>query len=173
MHPGRGIGPALEVRDIRQVLAGDPQAPQDLRAKALLFAAHLLSFDPRLGDVDVALQQATELLDSGAAQAALARIIAAQGPPRVEAAPCAEVLTWHASQTGVISQVDGWAIAGLARSAGAPGYAGAGLDLLCRVGERVQAGQALLRVHAASAAHLELVGAELQALASAVVLVGH
>lgn len=170
---GRGIGPALEVRDIRQVLAGDPQAPQDLRAKALLFAAHLLSFDPRLGEVDVALEKATELLDSGAAQAALARIIAAQGPPRVEAAPCAEVLTWHASQAGVISQVDGWAIAGLARTAGAPGYPGAGLDLLCRVGERVQAGQALLRVHAASVEHVELVGAELQALASPVVLVGH
>ncbi|MFM8557738.1 MAG: phosphonate metabolism protein/1,5-bisphosphokinase (PRPP-forming) PhnN [Betaproteobacteria bacterium] len=48
---GRGIGPALEVRDVLQVLEGDPRAPADLRDKALLFAARILALDPTIGDL--------------------------------------------------------------------------------------------------------------------------
>ena len=35
---GRGVGPALEVRDVLQVLSGDPGAPADLRDKAIAYA---------------------------------------------------------------------------------------------------------------------------------------
>ena len=45
---GRGIGPALEVRDVYQVLRNDPDAPQDLKEKARGFAASMLEWDPRV-----------------------------------------------------------------------------------------------------------------------------
>ncbi|MCV6606385.1 MAG: thymidine phosphorylase, partial [Porticoccaceae bacterium] len=39
---GTGIGPALEARDVLQVLANDGHAPQDLREKSLLLAGEML-----------------------------------------------------------------------------------------------------------------------------------
>ena len=39
---GRGIGPALELRDVELVLGNDPRAPGDLREKALRFAGEIL-----------------------------------------------------------------------------------------------------------------------------------
>src|SRR6185437_6231235 len=45
---GRGIGPALEARDVRQVLANAPEAPADLREKAIRLAGLVLEFDPEL-----------------------------------------------------------------------------------------------------------------------------
>lgn len=144
---GRGIGPALEVRDIHQVLARDAQAPQDLRRKALLFAAQILAFDERVGNAQRGLDVATQLLDSGAAQAALARIVAVQGAAARAEHVSAHTLTIEAAHAGTVQRIDGWALAGLAREAGAPLHANAGVDLLCRVGDQVQARQPLLRLH--------------------------
>ena len=39
---GRGIGPALEARDVLQVLRNDPDAPADLADRACLIAGALL-----------------------------------------------------------------------------------------------------------------------------------
>ena len=39
---GRGLGPALEARDVLAVLRGDPDAPADLRERALLLAGYML-----------------------------------------------------------------------------------------------------------------------------------
>ena len=43
---GRGIGPALEVRDVYKVLRNESDAPLDLKEKALGFAASILEWDP-------------------------------------------------------------------------------------------------------------------------------
>jgi thymidine phosphorylase len=154
---GRGIGPALEVRDVKQVLAGDLAAPQDLRAKALRFAARILAWDPRVGSLDEGLRVAHELLDSGAAEAALARIVAAQGERAVPVPLAPYAANVCAPTDGTITGIDGWIIGGLARDAGAPGDPGAGIDLLCGVGQRVAAGAPLYRVYATSEAALEKV----------------
>ena len=75
---GRGIGPVLEARDVMQVLHNDPQAPMDLREKALQLAGRILEFDP-----DVRGGQgyfiARDILDSGRALAKMEAIIDAQG----------------------------------------------------------------------------------------------
>ena len=42
---GRGIGPALEARDVLQVLDSHPDAPQDLLEKSLFFASQILALD--------------------------------------------------------------------------------------------------------------------------------
>ncbi|MGO4329925.1 phosphonate metabolism protein/1,5-bisphosphokinase (PRPP-forming) PhnN [Cupriavidus sp. 2TAF22] len=152
---GRGVGPALEVRDVRLVLDGDARAPADLRDKALFFAGEILAFDPAIGTAAAGRQRAAQLLASGAARAALDAIVAAQGAKPVADKPAAHVHEVVAQSAGVVTQIDGFAISGIARSAGAPRCPGAGVDLLCAVGERVVPGQALLRIHAGNAADLE------------------
>lgn len=151
---GRGIGPVLEALDVMQVLQCDPAAPQDLRQKALRLAGRMIEFDPdvRGGEGDAI---ARDILDSGRALAQMNAIIDAQGR-RVEApgvgALSFEVLAPH---EGHIIAIDNLRIARVARLAGAPQVAGAGLLLLKRLGEPVKAGEPLYRIHAQFEADLQ------------------
>ncbi len=146
---GRGIGPVLEARDVMAVLRGDPDAPADLRERALLLAGRVLDFDPALPGGE-GRQRAEELLDSGAALAAMERLIAAQGAR--SDAPAIGPLSHEvlALRDGRITAIDCHLIARIARLAGAPMEKGAGIDLLRKVGDPVQRGEPLYRIHATS-----------------------
>lgn len=146
---GRGIGPVLEARDVMAVLHRDPHAPADLRDRSLMLAGRVLDFDPALRGGQ-GRQQAEELLESGAALAAMERIIAAQGPQPVRFRPGALVHAVAARNSGTVTAIDCHLIARIARLAGAPMEKGAGIDLLCKVGDRVNAGEPLYRIHATS-----------------------
>jgi thymidine phosphorylase len=152
---GRGIGPALEVRDVLWVLENDARAPADLREKALFFASRILRWDPALASDDRARQRAEALLASGAARSALDRIVAAQGRRVPSLAPGAVTRAVRAQRSGTIAGVDGWVVAGIARRAGAPNDRGAGLDLLVQAGDVVREGDPLYIIHANSPADLE------------------
>ncbi|WP_374571533.1 thymidine phosphorylase family protein [Phenylobacterium sp.] len=144
---GRGVGPVLEARDVAAVLAGDPDAPADLREKAIRLAGRVLDLDPALpgGQGE---HRARELLDSGAAQAKMDAIIAAQGPsPLHDAALGALVHEVRAASTGPILGIDCLRIANVARLAGAPTDAGAGVELLKRVGDTAKAGEPVYRIY--------------------------
>lgn len=151
---GRGIGPALEVRDVGWVLDGHPDAPQDLREKALFFASRILAWDPAVGHQAKGRRIAEELLASGAARAAFEKIITAQGR-QVPVLPATLTVTVRALQAGKISTIDGWAVAEVARRAGAPQDKSAGIDLLCHVGQNIKSGQPLYLIHSASVNDLE------------------
>jgi len=86
-HPvGRGIGPVLEARDIMRVLANDPDAPMDLRQRALRLAGRIIEFDPDVrGGSGYAI--ARDILDSGRALARMHAIIDAQGRRRERSRP--------------------------------------------------------------------------------------
>jgi thymidine phosphorylase len=144
---GRGIGPALEARDVLQVLSNAPQAPAELRERALLLAGRTLDFDPAVRG-GAGLARARELLDSGAALAKMERIMAAQGSP--PETPALGPLTREvpAASDGVVASVDCYRIARLARLAGAPTDKGAGIDLFKQPGDRVEQGEPLYRIHA-------------------------
>ncbi|MEY4214082.1 MAG: hypothetical protein RL458_2308, partial [Pseudomonadota bacterium] len=103
---GRGIGPALEVRDVLQVLSCDPLAPADLRAKAVLFAARILALDPDVGDVRRGELRALELLQSGAARRAMQAIIEAQGARPEAATPPLHSHPITADQGGRVLAID-------------------------------------------------------------------
>ena len=151
---GRGVGPALEARDVVAVLRNRADAPADLRDKALAFSAAALAFDPSV-DGGNALSIARGLLSSGAAWETFERMAAAQGrPPETVPEPshAAEVA---AGADGVVAGIDCFGIAGIARDAGAPTDKSAGLDLLARVGDRVERGTPLYRIQARSGDRLE------------------
>ena len=145
---GRGIGPALELRDVRLVLGGDAAAPVDLREKALRFAAEILSFDPAIGSRVAGRARAEELLTTGAALRRFEAIIDAQGRhPEIKPASLCETIR-HDGPPGVVGEIDGWRLAGIARAAGAPSDKAAGVDLHLTVGDVIGPGSALYTIHA-------------------------
>lgn len=150
---GYGIGPALEARDVLQVLRGEPQAPADLRERALDLASRLLDIAP--GAVPGrGREQARALLDGGAAWRKFLAICEAQGG-FTEPAPAPQVRPVPAPRSGQVRDVDNRRLARIAKLAGAPGSATAGIDCRLRLGDRVLAGEPLFHVHAQTAGELE------------------
>jgi thymidine phosphorylase len=144
---GRGIGPVLEARDVMQVLRGEPGAPSDLRDKSLRLAGRIIEFDPDVRGGD-GWRIARDILESGRALAQMEALIDAQG--RRSSPPQLGELTHElpAPGSGQVIGVDNLQLARMARLAGAPQVAGAGVDLLAKLGDRVEAGQTLYRLHA-------------------------
>ncbi|HEX6720271.1 MAG TPA: thymidine phosphorylase [Burkholderiaceae bacterium] len=158
---GSSAGNALEVREAIDVLCGRAREPR-LVDLTLELSARLLQLGGLHADLAPARAQAQQALDSGAAAAAFARMVAALGGPRdvlddaaLPAAPCLrEVVCAH---DGVLIAMDTRAI-GLAVIAlgGGRDVAGAdidprvGFDRIVAVGAAVRRGQPLARVHAAS-----------------------
>ncbi len=152
---GKGIGPVLEARDVVKVLNGEPDAPADLRDRSIFLAGQILEFDPALRG-GTGQTRARELLDSGAAWAKMQRIMDGQGrPPN---SPALGHLTHDvaAERDGTVDSIDCFRIARLARWAGAPVDKGAGIDLLKKVGDRVEKGEPLYRIHACLPADFKL-----------------
>lgn len=143
---GRGVGPVLEARDVTAVLANDPNAPADLREKAIRLAARVLDSDPSLpGGKSEA--RARELLEWGAAQAKMEEIIAAQGPSPLNARLGELGFEVVAGKSGPVESIDCLRIANIARLAGAPTDPGAGVELLHRIGDPVRKGDPLYRIY--------------------------
>jgi thymidine phosphorylase len=147
---GAGIGPALELRDVLSVLDMRPTAPTDLVNKALFFAGQILSWAPGVGSEADGRAAALEILQSGRARQAFERIVDAQGR-KVFAQPALLTRNILAPAAGTVTHIDGWVISGIAREAGAPLHAGAGIDLSCALGKTVQEGELLFRIHAEDA----------------------
>ena len=144
---GFGIGPVLECRDIMQVLQNAPDAAADLRQKSLRLAGRVLEFDPDVrGGQGYAI--ARDILDSGRALEMMNTIISAQGEQshKFELGSLThEVL---APADGVVVNIDNLQMANIARFAGAPIDKGAGVDLFKKLGDKVEKGEALYRIHA-------------------------
>lgn len=143
---GNGIGPVLEARDVMAVLHNEAEAPADLRDRALLLAGHILEFDPKLRGGE-GFKRAQSLLESGGALQCMERIIAYQGPPPETFALGHLTHEVMAQSSGVVSAIDCYRIARIARLAGAPAFKGAGLDLHRKVGVPVEAGEVLYTLH--------------------------
>jgi thymidine phosphorylase len=143
---GNGIGPVLEARDVMAVLSNDPKAPADLREKSLRLAAHLLEYDPELRGGS-GYTRARELLDSGAALKQMQKIIDAQGPSVCRTDLGSLTADVAATSDGIVAGIDCLRLNRLARTAGAPIDKGAGISIFKKIGDRVEKGEPLYRVH--------------------------
>jgi len=144
---GRGIGPVLEARDVMLVLENDPDAPMDLRQKALRLAGRVIEFDPDVRGGD-GFDIARDILDSGRALTKINAVIKAQGAQPRKFVPGHLMEEVCAPRAGVVTAIDNFQMARIARLAGAPMDKGAGVDLLKRVGDKVETGEPLYRIHA-------------------------
>ena len=143
---GRGIGPALEAKDVLAVLQGAPTAPRDLRDRAVELAGALLELGGRARQgTGVAL--AAQALIDGRAWTKFQRICEAQGGMRTPpTSRHRRALT--AGREGRVVAIDNRKIAKLAKLAGAPEAKAAGVELHVALGDIVSARQPLCTVHA-------------------------
>jgi thymidine phosphorylase len=142
---GRGVGPALEARDVLAVLQCAADAPADLSRRAVVLAGAALELANRC-EVGKGAALAEATLADGRAWAKFVAICEAQGglktPPRsIVRRP------WVARRAGKISFINNRTLARLAKLAGAPDDKAAGVELHVRLGDAVVAGQPLLTVH--------------------------
>ena len=149
---GRGIGPALEARDVLAVLRNETNAPTDLRDRALLLAGRILELaghtPPRQG-----VQLARAALMDQRAWRKFQAIAQAQGGMR-EPVVARQRHVIEAAVAGKVASIDSRRLSRIAKLAGAPRAAGAGVDLMVNVGTHVSAGQPLYAVHAESPGEL-------------------
>ncbi|MEZ5644152.1 MAG: thymidine phosphorylase family protein [Burkholderiaceae bacterium] len=154
---GRGVGPMLEARDVMQVLENDPAAPDDLRQKSLRLAGRIIECSPDVRGGD-GFHIARDILESGRALASMQAIIEAQGGRGFDHQhPPLGALSFEmlAEEDGTVVGIDNLQMAQIARLAGAPKVKAAGVDLLHKLGDQVQRGEPLYRVHASYPADLE------------------
>jgi len=145
---GRTVGNALEVAESLEVLAGD--GPSDVIELTLVLAREMLA-GAGLSDVDPA-----DALRDGRAMDVWRRMISAQGGDPAAPLPTArETHVVDAPASGVLSRLDAYAVGVAAWRLGAgrarkedPVSPGAGVVLLAKPGDSVQAGQPLLELHA-------------------------
>ncbi len=138
---GKGIGPVEEARDVMAILQGEPHAPGDLKARAILLAAHVFDMADGCG-LAAGKLKAEIILNSGEAWAQFRRIVQAQGGLK-NLGGARFTHRELASEAGRILSVDNRRLARLAKLAGAPASPAAGLRLLVNVGDIVTVGQPL------------------------------
>lgn len=143
---GRGIGPALEARDILAVLRNENNAPADLREHALILAGHLIDFCPKI-QAPKGYEIAKSILESGEAFKKFEAICIAQGGMKeIPIAPF--TYTVKSRYSGLIRNIDNRHIATIAKLAGAPDSKAAGIELLAKLNSTVEKSQALFKIHA-------------------------
>lgn len=149
---GRGIGPALEARDVLAVLQNKPEAPLDLRERAVLLAGQLLEL-AGVEEQGRGEKVAFGVLEDGRAWSKFQRICEAQGgmrePPTSKHRR--EIL---ALMDGRVSKIDNRRLALVAKLAGAPDDKTAGIEIHVKLGAVIIAGQPLYTIHAESPGEL-------------------
>ncbi len=150
---GRGIGPALEARDVLAVLQNARNAPDDLRIRAAQLAGHVLELVKHAAP-GTGYETALAMLLNGHAWRKFQAICEAQGGMRVP--PCAP-LTYPvtAPHAGRIISIDNRRLARSAKLAGAPKALAAGLEYHAPLGANVAKGDPLFTVHAEAPGELD------------------
>jgi thymidine phosphorylase len=142
---GRGIGPALEARDVLAVLQRESGAPSDLRAKAIALAGQVLELAGGL-EPGMGAPAATAILEDGRAWRKFTAICEAQGGLRL---PPVARLTHDvvATKSGRVTSIDNRQLARVAKLSGAPKAPAAGLELHSPIGRLMNRGESLFTLH--------------------------
>jgi len=150
---GRGIGPALEARDLLAVFHNRAGQPLDLRERACMLAGALLEMGAaaRAG-AGQALAERT--LESGAAWQKFQAICNAQGGMRTPPdSNCRRDII--AAHRGRVDAIDNRRLARVAKLAGAPASPAAGVELHVRLGDALEASQPVFTIHAETPGELD------------------
>ncbi len=145
---GRGIGPALEAKDVLAVLTNDADAPQDLRDRALTLAGMILEFSPQV-TAGKGKELATQILIDGKAWEKFQAICNAQGGMR-EPPTASYTQVIKAPHRGRVIEINNRQIARLAKLAGAPHDKAAGVVLHTPLDAAVDRNDPLFTIHAES-----------------------
>ncbi len=151
---GNGIGPALEAKDVLEVLEGN--GPEDLRNKSCLIAGKLLEMVGKAKEGE-GYDLASELINNGKALKKMNEIIKMQGGKSLNSGNIQfgkHKYIVKAKRSGKISHIDNKKISKIARAAGAPRDKKAGVYLYRLKGDRVKKGDILFDIYAESRTRL-------------------
>jgi AMP phosphorylase len=156
---GRGVGPALESRDVLRVLQQKSNRPKDLEDKALILAGKLLEISGQVAR-GKGKSVAQEILQSGKAWKKMQVVIKEQGGDSTIDSDAVvlggEYYRVLSQKAGKIESVDNKAIDEIARTLGAPAEKLAGIYLHKRVGQEVKKGSKLFTFYANRRERIEL-----------------
>jgi AMP phosphorylase len=156
---GRGIGPALEARDVLRVMQQHKFRPLDLENKSCKLAGRLLELKGycRKGK---GMKIAKEQIKNGQAWKKLNDILIAQGGKKdINSEEVMQEINRyeiHAKKTGKIDFVDNEAINEVCMNLGAPIDKYAGIHTHVNFGQKVKKGQKLFTMYAASDERMKL-----------------
>ncbi len=157
---GRGVGPALEVRDVLEVLEQKKNRPLKLEAKALRLAGKLLDLCYHDKHIEKSGEdEARKILSDGAALTKFREIVKAQGgndqisSDSFKIKSYKEVLSAHKS--GKIELINNYNLNALAKILGAPADKFAGIYLFKKLDERVEKNEPLVEFYSQSRYHLK------------------
>ena len=147
---GNGIGPALECKDVLNILQNDPRGPEDLKKKTIdlcIFMLKKLKYkNPK--------QAVLNSLKSGAAWKQMQKIIKAQGGnPNITSDDVVLGEYFHeikAKSSGKVIDINNYSISRIARLAGSPIDKGAGIYLKVHEGNKVKKGEVLYVIYSNS-----------------------
>ena len=145
---GKGIGPALEAHDVLSVLRNSPSCSVALKERALLVAGALLELSGTCKH-RTGIAQAKQILESGAAYKKFIRICEAQGGFK-EPPSSTKQFDVIASNSGKVVSIDNRTLARVAKLAGAPKSAAAGVEFFAPLGSQISKGDLLYRIHSDS-----------------------
>lgn len=162
---GRGIGPALEARDILRVLQQKKDRPLDLEKKSLKISAELLALTGKY-EPEEAQKAVRETLRSGKAWGKMQEIIKAQGGnPGIDSEKIKlgkYKFAVKAKRSGRIAMYDNKAIVEFCRVLGAPAAKTAGVYLDKVIGNVFKKGEVLFTLYADDPNRLKLAKAALK-----------
>lgn len=145
---GNGVGPALEARDVLDILEG--KGPTDLANKAIDLSGVLLELVGKVNKGE-GRKVADDILSSGKARKKMQQIIKAQGGnPNIKAEDIQLGEHTHeitSDVKGRVRFIDNSLISKVARAAGAPKDKLAGLYLHVKVGQQVEKDQPLFTLY--------------------------
>lgn len=157
---GRMCGNAVEVIESIGVLKGD--GPADVRDLTIELCSELLVMTHRASTIEQARVQCAAIIDSGRAWERYCRMVRAQGGNPHATLPVAPATDITAPHSGWVREMDtealGLAIISLGggrKKMGDPIDHSVGLEMLVRIGDRVEQGQPLVRVFSKDAAHVK------------------
>lgn len=156
----RGIGPALEARDVLYVLERSKYRPLALEDKALRLSGKLL--DICFKDANMTLDgadTAKKILENGKALAKFLEIVSEQGGNGSISTDTFKIKA-HTHKVisdikGKVTKVNNYNINALAKILGAPGDKYAGLYLFKRINEHIERGEEIIHLYATNEYNLK------------------
>lgn len=150
--PGRGVGPALEARDVLYVLEQHPKRPLKLEAKALRLAGKLL--DLCFAEIKVKIdgeEEAKRILQTGLALKKFKEIVKAQnGDDKISAETFkikSRKIGIPAVKSGKIKDINNYNLNSIAKVLGAPFDKFSGIYLLKKLDERVDKNEPMMEFY--------------------------
>ncbi len=151
---GNGVGPALELMDVINVLNPHTKGPKDLEEKSLFLAGQLLEMTGKAKKAK-GIEMAKEILSSGKAFKKFDEIIKAQKGSLKKITLAKFKKTIYAKKSGTIKEIHNKKINSLARVAGCPVDKLSGLYIYVSTKDKIKKGDKILTIYSESRSRLK------------------